>query len=256
MEIKELETLLSVSRSNIRFYEKEGLLRPERRENGYRAYSDGDVAMLKKILVLRKLGCSIEEIAAMQRGELPLSGALEGTAARLEEEIGQLTEALELAKRLSAEDTTFDAMDQERYWAAISQAESRGAQFADLCRDCAQFELGVFDGIWRHIFFHDFKGSRKRYGVPAACGILLLLCVVRGVARVLWWHESFWSGFLYPFAIFLAASAILLPVYLLGKKAPKAASAVSTGLLILGGAVIAAALLFIVYGVIRSLLSL
>ena len=36
MTIKELEALTGLSRANIRFYEKEGLLSPLRRENGYR----------------------------------------------------------------------------------------------------------------------------------------------------------------------------------------------------------------------------
>ena len=47
MEIKEVETLLHVSRSSIRFYEKAGLLHPQRRDNKYRNYSseeDGSLA--------------------------------------------------------------------------------------------------------------------------------------------------------------------------------------------------------------------
>lgn len=47
MKINEIETLLGQSRANIRFYEKEGLLTPARNENGYREYSEGDIATLK-----------------------------------------------------------------------------------------------------------------------------------------------------------------------------------------------------------------
>ena len=36
MTIKELEERLDLSRASIRYYEQEGLLSPERRENGYR----------------------------------------------------------------------------------------------------------------------------------------------------------------------------------------------------------------------------
>ena len=68
MEIKEVEKLLSVSRSNIRFYEKVGLLNPARKENNYRNYNEEDIDALKKILVLRKLGFSVEEISEMQKG--------------------------------------------------------------------------------------------------------------------------------------------------------------------------------------------
>ena len=51
MKIHELENELNISRANIRFYEKEGLLTPARKENGYRDYSDDDIAVLKKIIV-------------------------------------------------------------------------------------------------------------------------------------------------------------------------------------------------------------
>ena len=48
MTIKELEVRLGISRANIRFYEKEGLLRPTRRANGYRDYSEEDAAAITK----------------------------------------------------------------------------------------------------------------------------------------------------------------------------------------------------------------
>ena len=49
MTIKEVEQYLGVPRATIRFYEKEGLISPNRVENGYREYSTEDVAKLKKI---------------------------------------------------------------------------------------------------------------------------------------------------------------------------------------------------------------
>lgn len=48
MKIKELEELLGIPRATIRFYEKQGLIKPVRiRENEYRDYSDEDIAKLK-----------------------------------------------------------------------------------------------------------------------------------------------------------------------------------------------------------------
>ena len=40
MTIKEVEQALSVSRANIRFYEKEGLLTANRKSNNYRDYTE------------------------------------------------------------------------------------------------------------------------------------------------------------------------------------------------------------------------
>ena len=63
MTIKDVEERTGLSRSNIRFYEKEKLIEPSRNEsNGYRDYSKNDVENIKKIAYLRTLGISIEDI--------------------------------------------------------------------------------------------------------------------------------------------------------------------------------------------------
>ena len=56
MKINEVEQLVGITRRNIRFYEKEGLLAPGRdSSNGYRSYTDEDVETLNRIKLLRKL---------------------------------------------------------------------------------------------------------------------------------------------------------------------------------------------------------
>ena len=47
--IKEIEELTGLARANIRFYEREGLISPERMSNGYRNYSDDDLQELLRI---------------------------------------------------------------------------------------------------------------------------------------------------------------------------------------------------------------
>ena len=46
MTIAELEARSGMTRANIRFYEAEGFIRPERRENGYRDYSEAELEQL------------------------------------------------------------------------------------------------------------------------------------------------------------------------------------------------------------------
>ena len=50
MTSKEMEERSGVPRANIRYYEAEGLLSPSRAKNGYRDYSEADLAALEKIL--------------------------------------------------------------------------------------------------------------------------------------------------------------------------------------------------------------
>lgn len=62
MLISEVEELLKISKKSIRYYESEGLIKPERNKyNDYRTYTNDDIENLKKIKFLRELDVSIEE---------------------------------------------------------------------------------------------------------------------------------------------------------------------------------------------------
>ena len=62
MKINEVEQAIGITKKNIRFYEDEGLLTPSRSANGYRDYSEADLATLRQIKLFRKLDIPIEEI--------------------------------------------------------------------------------------------------------------------------------------------------------------------------------------------------
>ena len=255
MKIKDLENLLSISRSNIRFYEKQGLFSPERKDNNYREYTEQDIEVLKKIIILRKMGFSVEEIKLIQNNELPFTEAITNAQHRIEDEIEQLNGSLKLIKQISKENSSFDEIDINEHWNAITESEKSGEKFVDICKDFLELELNSFDVMWKYVFFHDFKKSRAKHGTIIACGILLLLCVLRGIGKVLIWKESFWSGFLYPFAIALAASFIILPLFLLSKKFPKGASIIATVLLVLIILFFVGIFLLILYGIINSIIA-
>ena len=55
-----------MSAANIRFYEKEKLLKPQMRgENSYRMYSDGDLHQLRFIRACRSLDMSLDEVRTL-----------------------------------------------------------------------------------------------------------------------------------------------------------------------------------------------
>lgn len=250
MKIKELENLLSISRSNIRFYEKQGLFSPERKDNNYREYTNQDIEVLKKIIIFRKMGFTVEEIKLIQNNDLPFAEAIANAQRRIEDEIEQLNGSLKLIKQVAQENLSFDEIDIDEHWNTISESDKSGEKFVDICKDFLELELNSFDAMWKYVFFHDFKKSRAKHGTVIACGILLLLCVLRGIGKVLIWKESFWSGFLYPFVIALAASIIILPLFLLSKKFPKVASFIATILLGLIVLFFAGIIILIIYSII------
>ena len=61
MNIGQAATRSGILSTTIRFYEREGLILPERRENGYREYSDRDVHKLQFLHRARSLGFSLDE---------------------------------------------------------------------------------------------------------------------------------------------------------------------------------------------------
>ena len=250
LKIIELENLLSISLSNVRFYEKQCLFSPERKDNNYREYTNQDIEVLKKIIIFRKNGFTVEEIKLIQNDELPFTEAIASAQHRIEDEIEQLNGSLKLIKQIAQANSSFDEIDIDEHWNTISESEKSGEKFVDICKDFLELELNSFDAMWKYVFFHDFEKSRAKHGTVIACGILLLFCVLRGIGKALIWKESFWSGFLYPFVIALAASIIILPLFLLSKKFPKVASVIATILLGLIVLFFAGIIILIIYSII------
>ena len=117
MTIKEAEAYTGLSRSNIRFYEKEGLIAPVRTENnGYRNYSEEDVENIKKIACLRTLGISVEKIHEIMEGETSLYGTLTEQRMRLQEQIEDLSKAKTVCERMmKTENIRFENLRAEKY---------------------------------------------------------------------------------------------------------------------------------------------
>ncbi|HZG75690.1 MAG TPA: MerR family transcriptional regulator [Paenibacillus sp.] len=63
MKIGDLSKQTGVSLRSLRYYEEQGLLQPERSENGYREYSPFAVEQVRTIQLYLRLGLSTEQIA-------------------------------------------------------------------------------------------------------------------------------------------------------------------------------------------------
>ena len=135
MTVKELEDALGMSRANIRYYEREGLLAPARLENGYRDYTGEDRTALEKIKLLRRLGLSVEDIRAVQMGQRELAAALRQREGALDWEAADLEAARTLCRRLEEEGVRYEAMDAGRYLEEMDRMSREGTRFPDLKQD-------------------------------------------------------------------------------------------------------------------------
>lgn len=117
MTIKQAEEKTGLTRSNIRFYEKEKLIEPSRnRGNDYRDYSEEDIERLKKIAFLRTLEVSIEDIRSIISGQIALTEVLEKQNALLQNQIEDLNNAKAICEKiLESENVSFDELQAEKY---------------------------------------------------------------------------------------------------------------------------------------------
>ena len=111
MTIKEIEERSGLTRANIRFYESEGLLTPQRLPNGYRDYSEHDLTCLRRIRLLRALGLSLDELRALCSGREPLTEALERRLDALVREHIGLERCAEVCRRLCQDRAGWDTLD-------------------------------------------------------------------------------------------------------------------------------------------------
>lgn len=121
--IAEVELKTGLTRANIRFYEKEGLLSPTRGENGYRNYSDEDVRTLEKVKLLRRLRIAVPVIREVQRGERTLADAVQAQVGPLEREWQETDQALAICQAITADGVSFSGLDPARY---LSPAMAQG----------------------------------------------------------------------------------------------------------------------------------
>jgi DNA-binding transcriptional MerR regulator len=104
LKVGELARRTGLTVRTLHHYDDVGLLPPSRRtEAGYRLYDRGDVERLARILLLRRLGLSLDEIrSSLDDPRLSLARTLEIQVGRLREEIEGSTRLLRRLEALSA----------------------------------------------------------------------------------------------------------------------------------------------------------
>ena len=117
MLINEISRHTGATKKAIEYYCAKGLLKPEVSDNGYRIFSEEDAERLKKIVLLRNLGLSIEEIRNLiDAGD---SDAFEQLIEQRERNLARTEEQIALLKELA------DTQDYETVGKKEEAAKSR-----------------------------------------------------------------------------------------------------------------------------------
>ncbi len=118
VQIKDFATKYQIQADTIRYYEKENILTPKRRENGYREYNEECEKQLQFIIVLKQLGFTIKEIQQLlQLRDQPISTECNvSTVSLLGEKIISLEENIQFyQKALQVVHKIKDLIDEDKY---------------------------------------------------------------------------------------------------------------------------------------------
>ena len=137
MNTKQVEELTGMSRQNIRYYERMGLLEPARDDsNAYRDYSEEDVRRLKLIRMLRMLDMPLKDIRDIVNEKVSLREAVRHQKEILQAQQRQLNAAIEVCTSIGREKD--DRPDVDGYLSRMEMMERDGGLFARFVDDYKQ----------------------------------------------------------------------------------------------------------------------
>ncbi|MBQ6834903.1 MAG: MerR family transcriptional regulator [Lachnospiraceae bacterium] len=142
--IKEVSEMFHIPTTTLRYYDKEGLLPyVERKESGYRSFSETDIQMLRVIECLKKSGMSIKEIRQfadwVQMGDASIKERLEMFRNRkhaVEQQMEELKKTLELIEYKCCYYETALAAGTEDIHKEANGADGRSKECQQLLDSC------------------------------------------------------------------------------------------------------------------------
>lgn len=142
MRIGEVAEKTGLNISNIRFYERKGLIGPSReKDSKYRDYSNEDLVKIKEIILLRKMDLSIDDIGNYLNKEQSLTAILNKQVIELQEKQKMLQESMELCSKI-LNDGAPEALDVDYYLNYVKTEEAAGHKFPvleEVVEDFASF---------------------------------------------------------------------------------------------------------------------
>ena len=180
----EMAKKAGVSQKAIRLYDEKGLLKPtDYSEGNYRLYDDAALQILEKIVALKQIGFSLEEIRDnLKEGEASdIKGALEIQLQKMEDKKYQLEKITDAIKRTLArkeelnwddvagivQNVSIDQSADEHHWDALKHTSSeldwyvRIFQSLEIRENSKVLDLGCgYSKLWRNNWENIPKGTK------------------------------------------------------------------------------------------------
>lgn len=139
MKISEVAELTGLSISNIRFYERKGLIAPDRRvDSKYRDYTSSDIELIKRIVLYRRMDLSIDEIQSILTEEIDDRQVVKAHVFELKEKQEMLDNSLELCQMFMEDEG--ENLDTDYYLKYVKQEENKGRLYSKIDEIYNDFE--------------------------------------------------------------------------------------------------------------------
>ena len=181
MRISEVAEKTGLSISNIRFYEKKGLIGPDRdKDSKYRNYTEEDLALIKQILLFRKMDFSIETISHILNNKLTIEAAIQNQITELEEKRDSIQSSIDLCQKIAG-DGQYSSLDTDYYLSYVKEEEKKGRVFGQL-NDLLDEVSDYYDYCFWNTPFAGFAMPGTRYGKALSVILLAVMLLMPLIA--------------------------------------------------------------------------
>ncbi|MCR4568413.1 MAG: MerR family transcriptional regulator [Pseudobutyrivibrio sp.] len=196
MKIYQVEELVGITKKNIRFYEDQGLVCPNRNsDNGYRDYNMEDVKCLNKIKLFRKLEVPLEEIRKLQDNSISITACLNNHIEAISKKKAEMDVLAQMCKEIIESNEDIETMDAEKYLEDMERLEKGGVSFMDIKRV-------------------DVKRAKRGPKIAALVWIILMLLSIGTVIYTSRMDDSTPIGYIIIIITILAATIVGVSVSL------------------------------------------
>lgn len=181
MRISEVAEKTGLSISNIRFYEKKGLIGPDRdKDSKYRNYTEEDLALIKQILLFRKMDFSIETISHILNNKLTIEAAIQNQITELEEKRDSIQSSIDLCQKIAG-DGQYSSLDTDYYLSYVKEEEKKGRVFGQL-NDLLDEVSDYYDYCFWNTPFAGFAMPGTKYGKALSVILLAVMLLMPLIA--------------------------------------------------------------------------
>lgn len=181
MDIFDLAKATGLSRERILYYEDNGII-PQRYKTKHGEYYQGDVHLLQKTVILRKMGFNLKQVREILEDSvlLDLESVLSNQLSLLEAEKDKFDGAYNLCAAMLCEIRTTgegktEHLDAARWSEFIRREEAAGHTFVDCWQDF-RTDLG-FLTLFEPFFIKDLRKNRRRDILGSLLCVLAILAV-------------------------------------------------------------------------------